>query len=76
MIDEQIETLRVEVDALQAAKGRIIRLHENLLRHNRRKRQRARELAAMLERGDETCRSYISWTEEQFSERPEHLVRR
>ena len=76
MINKQIKDVKAEIAEIKAQHAALRDRMETLVRYYRTKTKQDRRLAADLERGDDSCRSYADWTKEQVSERPPHLVQR
>ncbi len=74
-LDAVNNTIRAEIAQLEASKDRLVVAVEALRLWNQKQRHYVQSLKDRLERGDDSVRSYIDWTREQFSELPEHLVR-
>ena len=67
--------LKADIEALKAAKLRLMRLWNEYKRVTKSKRDYQRVLAERLEQGDDMLQSYATWSMAQFSELPEHMVR-
>ena len=74
MIDHSIKALKEEIEGIKAQHARLRERMETLIQYYRSKTKQDKRLAAELERGDDSCRSYADWTKTQMSERPELLV--